>query len=152
MLEVLRYMFNCLLCTLGAIAYLALFGWTVVGVWVLSFAALKTIVMMMASGYPVPNMNLAFGLLMSGLAAHFSLTSPMIAGLFRRVPVLRPTLIVGCIFLLGSAVTHAAVFHILNAGAGRTLALIAGTAGIALTRVFMSWLFEKVPVEMLAPR
>lgn len=153
MLESIRYCCNVFLCVVGGLAYVVLLGWTVFGVWSFDYEALKSIILMMTIGLPVPAKNLGPGLFMAGLAGYYSLTSPMIVGLFRRAPVLRPVLIVGFAFLLGLAVTHCALFQILNAGIqNKTLAIIVGTAGIVLTRLFMSWLFEKVPVEALAFR
>ena len=153
MLESIRYCCNVFLCFVGGLAYVVLLGWTVFGVWSFGYEALKTIILMMTIGLPVPSKNLGLGLFTAGLAGYYSLTSPLIVGLFRRVPVLRPVLIVGFVFLLGLVITYSALFQILNAGIhSKALAITVGTTGIVLTRLFMAWLFEKVPVEALAFR
>jgi hypothetical protein len=150
----MRYYFNVFLCAIGLLGYLVFLGWAVIGVWPLCYYVLRSIVLMMTTGLPVVVNVLGLLLPLSLLASYYSLSSPLIGRVFfRHFFLLRPILIVGTVFLAGLSLTHTVLFRALNAGLeSRPTILAIGIAGIIVTRVFMSWLFKKIPVERLAFR
>ena len=98
-------------------------------------------------------LNLRIVMPLTGLAAYFGLSSPLIASFFRKVPFLRLILVVGFIFLSGLTITHGVLISLTNAGHIPHWAIVAtGVSGILLTRGAMSWLFHKYPVQTFALR
>ena len=105
----------------------------------------------MSSGLPVGVRFTNINWTLAALAAYFSIASPLIASIFRRVPICRPVLLIGFVFYCGLIATYVTLGALINAGmVDEQTAWVVGVAGILLTRVFMSWLFDKVPVETLA--
>jgi hypothetical protein len=149
--ESLRYGCNLCLCAVGAVLYAVLIFVFTLGAWPMSIYVFVKLIVMMAIGLPVAITTLPTFLCLGILGGYYSLSSLLIARFFRMIPILRPTLFVGCAFLAGLAITYTLVAQFLSFDFGtRTGAIAIGVTGIVLTRLFMSWLFNKVPVARLA--
>ena len=139
------------LCAVGVVVYLITLGWAAIGVWPLCFYTLSKIWLVMNTGLPAPIATSLITLPVTALAAYYSLASPLIARVFARVPIMRPVLLVGFVFFVGLTAAHIILDQLIEHGlTSRPVIFAVGAAGILLTRVSMSWLFWKFPVEALS--
>ena len=149
----LKYALNLLLCVIGAVLYIPVLLITLMQSWAGVPVLIQRLWEMVQLQVPLPVEHVQVQVWAFLLVAYFGLLSPMVVRLFRRVPFLRPLMIMGVTFHFGLAVTYFAMMISFALG-NQNQAILASIAvtGVVLTRALMSWLFNAIPAEVLAFR
>ena len=139
----------------GGLLYLIFMAWCIPGVWIFSLKAINLTFVMAETGLPptkaIYDHNImVIWFLLAGYYLFFSLS---VSNIFWSIPIVKPIMIMGLSFYLGLTITNNVLFHITNSGIfDSTLLLVVGIVGISITRILMSALFYRYPVEWFAAR
>lgn len=140
---------------IGRAAYLILLAWSIIGVWVFCFNAMKLMLLMANTGLPAHRLatDHTFYIGLFGLAAYYLFYSKSISNLFWSVPIVKPLLIMGLTFFIGLTVINNIIFYLCIALAPSSTVLFSvAAAGLVLTRIIMSQFFHRYPAEWFASR